>query len=167
MTQTNSNDSGSKPLSPQAKHLFDMLADYNREYLAQIKAPAPVPVPPPQSRLSYAPDDIIELAFAGNQLALFLVSSDMTECAVCMAQGSNMGQPENHNPLCKLARWWRAVDALRVGVEPTHVAISCRYCGQPIEHCSAEPASAYRHVRTRSFVCAGSKTLAFPVEVQP
>jgi hypothetical protein len=88
-----------------------------RTLLSQARLPSPDPTPQPSAQLKYRAEDVFELAFAGSQLAHFMLSSEMTECVVCGASGQNMSEADSHHPLCKVRRWWKAVDALKIGME--------------------------------------------------
>lgn len=71
----------------------------------------------PESKLQFQPSDVFEMAFAGSQVARWLISNDMGICLVCGHEGADMGKAEAHRPICPVRRWWEAVDALKVHLE--------------------------------------------------
>jgi len=71
----------------------------------------------PVSQLKFQPKDVFELVIAGTQMAYWFLSEDRSECVVCGASGNNMNEPDGHHELCKVRRWWLAVDQLKIGLE--------------------------------------------------
>lgn len=123
---------GDQPgLSPeQSQNVLNMAAAINRA----LSLPPQTQLP--KSELVFTPADVFEMAIAGSQLAFWLISDDRLRCAVCghETELADMSVATPHDPLCKVARWWKAVDALKVhlAVQPKaepSLKSRCRLCG--------------------------------------
>lgn len=103
---------------PSGDRIIEAVMRRRRGMVPVPKQPSPLPPSPAEahgdSSLKFEPGHIIELIFAANHLAQFVITDDSQTCAVCGATGANMLEADSHHKLCKVASVWNAID--RFGV---------------------------------------------------
>jgi hypothetical protein len=102
------------PEGPDAGLTESQAREINRRADLTFEAIAGVPSTP---TVTFKPQNVFDLIFAGAQLANFMLSSDLRTCAYCSADGELQLNAEAHHPTCKVRRWFEAVDSLKLGLE--------------------------------------------------
>ena len=89
-------------------------ADATFEAIAGVRPAEPAPTGP---RVHFPPQQVFDVIIAGAQLAHFMLSTDLRACGCCGSEGALQTDPEAHATICRVRRWFAAVDALKVGLE--------------------------------------------------